>query len=94
MPSVCKYTFPSNHPDVHSRTWKYGNNPLTPPFLLVILIRFEGMKAYRCEDGTIRLFRPDMNMHRMNRVGSSPHIASETLPKDADINFHLDLVFR
>lgn len=29
--------------------------------------RFEGMKAYRCEDGTIRLFRPDMNMARMNR---------------------------
>ncbi|KAI5452690.1 branched-chain-amino-acid transaminase bat2 [Naganishia albida] len=28
---------------------------------------FEGMKAYRCEDGTIRLFRPDMNMARMNR---------------------------
>ena len=25
------------------------------------------MKAYRCEDGTIRLFRPDMNMARMNR---------------------------
>lgn len=29
---------------------------------------FEGMKAYRQEDGTIRLFRPDMNMARMNRV--------------------------
>lgn len=28
---------------------------------------FEGMKAYRCEDGTVRLFRPDMNMARMNR---------------------------
>ena len=32
------------------------------------------MKAYRCEDGTIRLFRPDMNMHRMNRV--SPGVFS------------------
>ncbi|KAG7529412.1 hypothetical protein FFLO_05684 [Filobasidium floriforme] len=31
---------------------------------------FEGMKAYRCEDGTIRLFRPDMNMHRMNRTAA------------------------
>lgn len=29
---------------------------------------FEGMKAYRQEDGTVRLFRPDMNMARMNRV--------------------------
>ncbi|WRT68092.1 branched-chain amino acid aminotransferase [Kwoniella shivajii] len=28
---------------------------------------FEGMKAYRQEDGTVRLFRPDMNMARMNR---------------------------
>jgi hypothetical protein len=40
--------------------------------------RFEGMKAYRCEDGTIRLFRPDMNMHRMNRVSigvEANHIA-------------------
>ena len=33
--------------------------------------RFEGMKAYRQEDGTVRLFRPDKNMARMNRV--SPH---------------------
>lgn len=28
------------------------------------------MKAYRCQDGTIRLFRPDMNMKRMNRSAS------------------------
>ncbi|EIW67598.1 hypothetical protein TREMEDRAFT_33395 [Tremella mesenterica DSM 1558] len=28
---------------------------------------FEGMKAYRNEDGTVRLFRPDMNMARLNR---------------------------
>ncbi|ARD49398.1 branched chain amino acid aminotransferase [Sporosarcina sp. P37] len=27
---------------------------------------FEGMKAYRSEDGTIRLFRPDENMKRLN----------------------------
>lgn len=27
---------------------------------------FEGMKAYRDHKGTIRLFRPDMNMKRMN----------------------------
>lgn len=29
---------------------------------------FEGMKAYRNEEGTIRLFRPDKNMARMNTV--------------------------
>ncbi|XP_069679436.1 branched-chain-amino-acid aminotransferase, cytosolic isoform X1 [Periplaneta americana] len=28
---------------------------------------FEGMKAYRGVDGKIRIFRPDMNMERMNR---------------------------
>lgn len=27
---------------------------------------FEGMKAYRDADGTVSLFRPDMNMKRMN----------------------------
>jgi branched-chain amino acid aminotransferase len=28
---------------------------------------FEGMKAYKDKNGKIRLFRPDMNMARMNR---------------------------
>jgi len=28
------------------------------------------MKAYRQEDDTVRLFRPDKNMARMNRVCS------------------------
>ena len=32
------------------------------------MIRFEGMKAYRQEDDTVRLFRPDKNMARMNKV--------------------------
>ncbi|MCQ2466011.1 MAG: branched-chain amino acid aminotransferase [Clostridia bacterium] len=27
---------------------------------------FEGMKAYKCEDGTINLFRPSCNFERMN----------------------------
>jgi len=27
---------------------------------------FEGMKAYRDETGKVTLFRPDMNMKRMN----------------------------
>ena len=33
---------------------------------------FEGLKAYRQEDGTVRLFRPDMNMARLNRVSLRP----------------------
>jgi len=28
---------------------------------------FEGMKAYRQDNGTVTIFRPDMNMKRMNR---------------------------
>lgn len=28
---------------------------------------FEGMKAYKDKSGNIRLFRPDMNMARLNR---------------------------
>uniref|UniRef100_A0A6P4ERQ6 Branched-chain-amino-acid aminotransferase n=1 Tax=Drosophila rhopaloa TaxID=1041015 RepID=A0A6P4ERQ6_DRORH len=31
-----------------------------------LLQLFEGMKAYRGVDGKIRIFRPDMNMNRMN----------------------------
>lgn len=31
---------------------------------------FEGMKAYKGEDGAVRLFRPDMNMKRMNRTAA------------------------
>lgn len=33
---------------------------------LVSFQLFEGMKAYRCVDGRIRMFRPEMNMARMN----------------------------
>jgi branched-chain amino acid aminotransferase len=42
---------------------------------------FEGTKAYRSEDGTVRLFRPDMNMARMNR--SAARIALPTFDGEA-----------
>ncbi|KAL7420583.1 branched-chain-amino-acid transaminase bat2 [Cryptotrichosporon argae] len=42
---------------------------------------FEGTKAYRQEDGTVRLFRPDMNMARMNK--SAQRIALPTFDGDA-----------
>lgn len=36
-------------------------------FSIVYLFQlFEGMKAYRGVDGRIRIFRPNMNMNRMN----------------------------
>ncbi|TGZ53132.1 Branched-chain-amino-acid aminotransferase [Temnothorax longispinosus] len=44
---------------------------------------FEGMKAYRGVDGKIRLFRPELNMERMNnsaiRVGLPPFRGEELI---------------
>ncbi|ODN74068.1 branched-chain amino acid aminotransferase [Cryptococcus amylolentus CBS 6039] len=50
----------------------YGNLSLDPSSTVFhyAFTLFEGMKAYRQEDGTVRLFRPDMNMARMNRSAS------------------------
>ena len=41
---------------------------------------FEGMKAYRCKDGSINLFRPDQNAARMQRSCARllmPHVSTE-----------------
>lgn len=35
------------------------------------------MKAYKQENDTVRLFRPDMNMARMNRVRHHPIVIVE-----------------
>ncbi|EPS42884.1 hypothetical protein H072_3109 [Dactylellina haptotyla CBS 200.50] len=45
---------------------------------------FEGMKAYKDADDRIRLFRPDRNMHRLNR--SSARIALPTFNHDTFID--------
>ncbi|KAK6344425.1 hypothetical protein TWF696_008062 [Orbilia brochopaga] len=42
---------------------------------------FEGMKAYKDANGRIRLFRPDRNMHRLNR--SAARIALPTFSGEA-----------
>ncbi|KAJ3883107.1 branched-chain amino acid aminotransferase II [Lentinula edodes] len=42
---------------------------------------FEGMKAYRDEHGNVTLFRPDMNMKRMNT--SAARVALPTFDSDA-----------
>lgn len=39
---------------------------LSISMLAIRLQLFEGMKAYRGVDGRIRVFRPNMNMNRMN----------------------------
>lgn len=46
----------------------YGNISLDPAAMCLHYGQevFEGMKAYRCGDGSIRLFRPDKNMARLN----------------------------
>ncbi|RMD44684.1 hypothetical protein DV735_g395, partial [Chaetothyriales sp. CBS 134920] len=41
---------------------------------------FEGMKAYKCRDGSLRLFRPDRNMRRMNK--SAARIALPTFNEE------------
>ncbi|KAI9572641.1 aminotransferase [Boletus coccyginus] len=42
---------------------------------------FEGMKAYKHPDGTVTMFRPDMNMKRMNN--SAKRLALPTFDGDA-----------
>lgn len=46
----------------------YGDIPLDPAAMCLHYGQevFEGMKAYRCADGSIRLFRPEKNMARLN----------------------------
>lgn len=56
----------------------YDNNNLW------LIQLFEGLKAYRGIDGRIRVFRPDMNMQRMNlsaRASGLPTFQSEELSK-------------
>ncbi|KAI9187995.1 branched-chain-amino-acid transaminase bat2 [Blastocladiella emersonii ATCC 22665] len=45
---------------------------------------FEGMKAYKDKQGTVRLFRPDMNMTRLAR--SSSRLALPSFNKDELVN--------
>ncbi|KAI0307601.1 branched-chain amino acid aminotransferase II [Multifurca ochricompacta] len=51
---------------------------------------FEGLKAYRCKDGKITLFRPDLNMTRMNR--SAQRLALPTFNGDALLDLIKQLV--
>ncbi|KMU72273.1 branched-chain-amino-acid aminotransferase [Coccidioides immitis RMSCC 3703] len=51
---------------------------------------FEGMKAYKGKDGSIRLFRPDKNMARLNK--SSKRIALPTFDGETMIKLIGDLV--
>ncbi|MBS4750002.1 branched-chain amino acid aminotransferase [Granulicatella sp. zg-ZJ] len=45
---------------------------------------FEGLKAYRCKDGSINLFRPDQNAHRLNK--SCQRLLMPEVPMDKFID--------
>ena len=45
---------------------------------------FEGLKAYRCKDGSINLFRPDQNAARMQR--SCQRLLMPEIPTDMFID--------
>ena len=47
---------------------------------------FEGLKAFRCKDGAVRVFRPDENAHRLNLS------ASRLLGPTVSVEFFNDLV--
>jgi branched-chain amino acid aminotransferase len=51
---------------------------------------FEGMKAYRLEDGTMALFRPDANARRFNE--SAWRMAMPEMPEDAFVEAVRQLV--
>lgn len=48
---------------------------------------FEGMKAYKANDGSIRLFRPDKNMERLKKS-----MATLQMPLDFDENELLNCI--
>lgn len=46
---------------------------------------FEGMKGYRCQNGSVHLFRPEKNMQRLNRS------ARRMCMPEVDIDFQLEV---
>lgn len=65
------------------RIQPYGPLPLEPSCTVLHYAQtvFEGMKAYRDDSGRVTLFRPDMNMKRMNN--SAARIALPNFDGDA-----------
>lgn len=51
---------------------------------------FEGLKAYRSEDGRVNLFRPQANIQRMNR--SAERMCMPTIPEDLFLEALIELV--
>ena len=51
---------------------------------------FEGLKAYRSQDGAVHIFRPDMNVKRMNR--SAERMCMPAIPQDVFMDALMELV--
>ena len=60
----------------------YGPIPVDPSAAVLnyAMIVFEGLKAYRTEDGHIQLFRPDCNAERLNN--SAERLSLPQLPEE------------
>jgi len=64
------------------RIVEYADMRMSPAALVLHYAQtiFEGLKAYRSVDGSINLFRPEMNIKRMNR--SAHRMCMPELPED------------
>ena len=65
-----------------ARIVPYGNLSLSPACTALHYGSeiFEGLKAYRCPDGSVQLFRPIENVRRMNR--SAERLCLPTIPEE------------
>lgn len=72
----------------NARIVPYGPLSLDPAAMVLHYGQgiFEGLKAYRCPDGRIHLFRPLENMHRFNRS------ARRMCMPEVDVRFHLQAI--
>jgi branched-chain amino acid aminotransferase len=78
--------------DYHNGAWEkpqivpFQNLSLSPAtnFIHYGQSIFEGLKAFKCEDGKIRVFRPDANFNRMNL--SAERLCMPQIPKEIFID--------
>lgn len=77
---------------IDARIEQYGPFTLDPSCLVFHYAQeiFEGLKAYKWTDGSIALFRPDMNAIRFNR--SASRMCMPEVPEDLFLNGIVELV--
>jgi branched-chain amino acid aminotransferase len=74
------------------RITPYADLQMSPACLVLHYAQtiFEGLKAYRAADGSVNLFRPDMNIARMNK--SAHRMCMPHIPEDLFMDALLTLV--